>query len=86
MTANQKAYILSIFHQNEDNINRVAGYIADAAADCTRVHSDNGHNIAGYASNLAEYKGFRDGMFRVLNGLGYVMTFDGEHVTDIERR
>ena len=83
MKAYQKDQIIGAFEQNERDIQRVAGYIAEAATDCTRVHSANGNNIAGYAANLVQYKEYRHGMIQMLILLGIMPIFDGEVLVDI---
>lgn len=84
MTKSQKQFILTAFRVNEEEINRVISYMNDAIKDCNRVHSANGKNISGYAANLAEYKGVRNGMISMLVNLGVNMKFDGETLVDID--
>ena len=84
MTKSQKDFIITAFDQNEKNINHMATCIGAASLDCTRVHSANGDNIAGYAARLVEYKGVRQGMISMLINLGYDLVFDGERLVDIK--
>lgn len=84
MTKAQKQFVITAFRVNEEEINRVVSYIGNAIKDCNRVHSANGGNISGYAADLAEYKGVRQGMISMLLNLGVNMKFDGETLVDID--